>query len=486
MSENQMNNALQQLRKKRRKKWIISAIVVLALGGGGAAVYSSMGKSDEPAMMAIPNESIIVERGDITETLSVTGTVKASKEVNLNFNSTSTDKLAEVNVKIGDQVKQGQLLGRLNDTEAKLQIQNAEDALRMARSKLADATKGPKETEVELQEMNVQKAAKALETAKSSYELQEAENQLKTAQSDLEMARKTYEDQKFLSDSGAISAKEMTEAEQAWEKAQASYDTTELQMRKTRDQIESSIEDAEMSYRTAQLELKKLKDPPEKDTLENLQIDISRAETDLEQKRSELNKLQITAPWDGVILKVNGDVGTSPTAPFIVMNNSNSSDLKVATKINQSDIVKVKTGQKAILTTTAYPGEEFEGTVTFISPEVSADEGVNAYAAELSITNSDNKLKTGMIMNIAVELSKVENVLFVPVTAIQSDGGADGVYVAADPSNTSAYEFKPVELGLYTTDRVELKSGVNEGDTVVIPAPGGAGMMDGSAGAVFP
>ncbi|MDU5946272.1 MAG: efflux RND transporter periplasmic adaptor subunit, partial [Paenibacillus macerans] len=139
-----------------------------------------------------------------------------------------------------------------------------------------------------------------------------------------------------------------------------------------------------------------------------------------------------------------------------------------------------------ILTTTAYPGEEFAGTVTFISPEVATEEGVNAYPAEISISNLDNKLKTGMIMNIAIELSKRENVLFVPVTAIQSDGGADGVYVAADPSNTSVFEFKPVELGLYTTDRVELKSGVNEGDTVVIPAPGGAGMMDPSGGAVFP
>lgn len=485
MSQNQMNNALQQLRKKRRKKWIISLVVLLALGGGGAAIYSSMHKS-APEMAAIPNEAIVVKRGDITETLSVTGTVKASKEVNLNFNSTSTDKLAEVNVKVGDQVKKGQLLARLNDTEAKLQIQNAEDTLRMARSKLAEATKGPKETEVELQELNVQKAAKALENAKKSYDLQEAEERLKTAKSDLELARKTYEDQKFLNESGAVSAKEMAEAEQAWEKAQASYDATELQVRKTRDQIESSIEDAELSYRSAQLELKKLKAPPEADTLENLRIDISRAETDLEQKRSELNKLQITAPWDGVILKVNGDVGTSPTAPFIVMNNSNSNDLKIATKINQSDIVKVKTGQKAILTTTAYPGEEFAGTVTFISPEVATEEGVNAYPAEISISNLDNKLKTGMIMNIAIELSKRENVLFVPVTAIQSDGGADGVYVAADPSNTSVFEFKPVELGLYTTDRVELKSGVNEGDTVVIPAPGGAGMMDPSGGAVFP
>ncbi|GJM72726.1 hypothetical protein HMSSN036_49420 [Paenibacillus macerans] len=207
-------------------------------------------------MAAIPNEAIVVKRGDITETLSVTGTVKASKEVNLNFNSTSTDKLAEVNVKVGDQVKKGQLLARLNDTEAKLQIQNAEDTLRMARSKLAEATKGPKETEVELQELNVQKAAKALENAKKSYDLQEAEERLKTAKSDLELARKTYEDQKFLNESGAVSTKEMAEAEQAWEKAQASYDATELQVRKTRDQIESSIEDAELSYRSAQLELK--------------------------------------------------------------------------------------------------------------------------------------------------------------------------------------------------------------------------------------
>lgn len=221
--------------------------------------------------------------------------------------------------------------------------------------------KGPKAEDIEIQKTNVLRAKMAIDTAQESFELEEAESQKKTSQKQLEQARKAYEDQKFLHDAGAVSNSELEQAEQALDKAQTDYDGLDLQFRKIMSQKRRTISEAEIGYRTAMAELRKIQVPADASNIQASRIEVRRQATELEQKKNELNKLQVTAPWDGVILKVNGDVGTSPTAPFIVMNNSDSNDLKVVVKVSQTDIVKVKKGLSAVLTTNAYPGESFPG-----------------------------------------------------------------------------------------------------------------------------
>ncbi|ADO56386.1 efflux RND transporter periplasmic adaptor subunit [Paenibacillus polymyxa] len=470
MAETVLNDALIKLRKKRRKKWIWTAIVLLVVGGGGAAVYLNMPK--EQAAPVVQDETFKVERGDVSEKLDTSGTVQASKEVKLNFTSAGDNKLAAVNVKAGDKVKKGQVLALLDSSEIKMQIQSASDSLEISKAKLAELEKGPKAEDIEIQKTNVLRAKMAVDTAQESFELEEAESQKKASQKQLEQARKAYEDQKFLHDAGAVSNSELEQAEQALDKAQTDYDNLDLQFRKIISQKRRTISEAEIGYRAALAELRKTQVPADASSIQSSRIEVRRLATELEQKKNELNKLQVTAPWDGVILKVNGDVGTSPTAPFIVMNNSDSNDLKVVVKVSQNDIVKVKKGLSAVLTTNAYPGESFPGKVQFVSPEASTDEGMTTYLMELSVHDPKGKLKTGMIMNVAVILGVHKNVLFVPATALRSEGGQDGVYVSANnAANPGARTFKPVELGFYTPDRVELKSGVKEGDTIIVPAP---------------
>ncbi|WP_342417686.1 efflux RND transporter periplasmic adaptor subunit [Paenibacillus sp. FSL R10-2782] len=469
MAETVLNDALLKLRRKRRKKWIWTMVVLLVIGGGGTAVYLKLPK--EQAVPLVQDETLKVERGDVSEKLDTSGTVQASKEVKLNFTSTGENKLAAVNVKAGDKVKKGQVLALLDSSEIKMQIQSASDNLEISKSKLAELEKGPKAEDIEIQKTNVLRAKMAVDTAQESFELEEAESQKKASKKQLEQARKAYEDQKFLHDAGAVSNSEMEQAEQALDKAQTDYDGLDLQFRKIMSQKRRAIAEAEIGYRSAMAELRKIEVPADASNIQSARIEARRLATELEQKKNDLNKLQVTAPWDGVILKVNGDVGTSPTAPFIVMNNSDSNNLKIGAKISQNDIVKVKKGLSAVLSTNAYPGESFPGKVQFVSPEASTDEGMTTYLMELSVHDPKGKLKTGMVMNVSVILGVHKNVLFVPAIALRSEGGQDGVYFAANPANPGARTFKPVELGFYTPDRVELKSGVKEGDTLIVPAP---------------
>lgn len=516
------HQTLTSLRRKRRKRWIWMAFAVVLLCGAGILIYFET--TPKPAA-ALPNETVKVEQGDVTDTLSLAGIVQATKEANLNFTSAGTSKLVKVNVKPGDSVKAGQVLAQLDDSEAKMQIKSAESNLAIVKAKLAEVQKGAKPNEIEAQKENVAKAKMALDSANDPFALKEAENQKAAAEANLEKAKqavlepgenaalreaeqqvaaakanldksqKEYDDQSYLFGLGAVSLNEATEVERnlekanieyenaklqyakaqtalqdALDKAQKEYENAELQYEKTVIKGKQAEEEAKLSYQSALAGLKAAEAPPEPSAVLSAEAAVLQAEADLKQKESELSKLQITAPWDGLVLKVNGDVGTTPTAPFIVMNNANSNQLKVQAKVDETDIAKMKTGLEATMRTDSYPDKQYEGKISFVSPQAVTDAGITTYTVELSIQDPEGTLKTGMNMQISIHLATHNNVLYIPLAALQSEGGQDGVYLAPDPAHPETYVFQPVEIGIYAPDRVEIISGLNKGATVVIPA----------------
>lgn len=469
MSEIIASDAVVEWKKKRKRKWVIRAVLVFGLCAIGAGLYWLWPQKE--VATAPQSETLRVERGDVTETLAATGTVKASKEVNLNFTGEGTDKLAAVYVVPGDRVKAGQVLARLDGTGVRNQVRSAADDLATAENKLAELLKGPRREDVEIQQASVQRAQAALINAKQNFELVDVKSQQEQSLQQLNIARKAYDDQKFLQTEGAVSTKDMEQTQQALEKARKDYEALKRNGSKLEYQQQRAIKDAENAYQVALIELKKIQKPANSFAIKAAQIDVRRAQTALQQKQVNLTKLEVKAPWDGVILKVNGDAGTTPTAPFIVMNNAGDNNLKIAAKIGQSDIAKIQTGLQAVFRSNAYPGKVFHGQVKFVSPQPVTEDGSTAYQIDLSVQNPAGKLKTGMVMETSIVLGTHKNVLFVPSLVIRSEGGKDGVYVAANPTAAGNYTFVPTALGFYTADRVELKSGVKEGDVVVIPAP---------------
>ncbi|MDY7993838.1 efflux RND transporter periplasmic adaptor subunit [Paenibacillus polymyxa] len=484
MSETEKKDALQVLRRKKRLKGIIGILVLIIIAGIGGTVY--MNRSQEKPVEGPANQIVQVQKTNMTESLKVTGTVQASKEVNINFTNVEGAKLIAVNVKAGDSVKAGQVLARLDDSDSKLQIKNAESNVAIARAKVEEAKRGPKSSDIELQKANVLKAQMAIKTAKDSMELEEVAAQKVAAKMTLDKAQKDYDDQTYLVQNEAAAESDLATAKQNLDKAKLDMNNVELQYKKARNRQVQAIEDAEMGYKTALIQLKAAQSPPDASNIQSAQASLQQAETELEQKKSVLNKLQVTAPWDGIILKVNGDVGTSPTAPFIVMNNSNTGVMKVSAKVNESDIAKMRTGLQATLHTNSFPDKQFKGEVLFVSPEPVTESNVTTYKIELSLDSQKIRLQPGMNMDVSLLLAEHKDALSVPLFALRSEGGVDGVYVAKNPANPADYEFRPVKLGVYTADQAEIKSGVKEGETIVIPPQGGSVGPNGSQEGQYP
>lgn len=478
LSEIEKKDALQVVRKKRRLKRIIGIFVLIIIAGIGGTVY--MNRSKEKPVEGPANQIVQVQKTNMTESLKVTGTVQASKEVNINFTNVEGAKLVAVNVKAGDSVKAGQVLARLDDSDARLQIKDAESNVAIARAKLEEAKRGPKTNDIELQKANVLKAQMAIKTAKNTMELEEAAAQKESAKVTLDKAQKDYDDQAYLVQNDAAAESDLATAKQNLDKAKLDMSNVELQYKKAQTKQTEAIEEAEMGYKTALIQLKAAQSPPEASNIQSAQASLLQAETALEQKKSVLSKLQVTAPWDGIILKVNGDVGTSPTAPFIVMNNSNTGAMKVLAKVNESDIAKLKTGLQATMHSNSFPDKQFKGEVLFVSPEPVTESNVTTYKIELSLDSQKIRLQPGMNMDVSLLLAEHKNALSVPLFALRSEGGVDGVYVAKNAANPVDYEFRPVKLGVYTADQAEIKSGVKDGETIVIPPQGGSAGSNGS------
>ncbi|NGQ94924.1 efflux RND transporter periplasmic adaptor subunit [Brevibacillus sp. SYP-B805] len=474
MLEVEKDSRIPFINRKNKKRIMIIALSGLLLAGSGVWAYQTWFTSPSAAAMVRVQT---VKRGDVTETVSASGTVQASKRVSLAAPS-GGEAITALYVKVGDHVKAGQVLATLDDTKAKVQLKEAEANLASARAKLAEATKKKTAAEMKTLEANVNQAKAALETAKSGYDTQKARNDLEKAKAALQTAQKTYNTQKTLYEQGFISKNEFDQAKASLDDAQIAYDNAVLQHNQAQGQAGSTVEQAQAAYETAVQALNDAKAGPDAATVQSAQASVVQAEAQLMSAQKALQELTVKAPMDGVIVTVNGNVGEVPSSPFIEMDNSDSGNLEVLADISESDIGKVKEGLSATFTSNSYSDKEFTGKVTLVYPEAKTESGVTTYQVLLSVDNKENLLKTGMTVNITIEVGTHRNVLVVPPAALKTQNGRDGVYVAVNGSSDSAaagegknalpYRFQPVTIGYYASDKVEITSGLNEGDQIVM------------------
>jgi multidrug efflux pump subunit AcrA (membrane-fusion protein) len=133
--------------------------------------------------------------------------------------------------------------------------------------------------------------------------------------------------------------------------------------------------------------------------------------------------------------------------------------------VDELDISNISLGQSVTVTLDALPGESFSGNVTSIDPEGSNSGGNSKYTVTVSLER-DQRMLTGMNATVTIELDKLENVLTVPLAAIQED--ESGVYVYTKYTKKSDEFSSPVYVttGASDGENVEIIDGLSSGDTV--------------------
>jgi RND family efflux transporter MFP subunit len=174
---------------------------------------------------------------------------------------------------------------------------------------------------------------------------------------------------------------------------------------------------------------------------------------------AELETLVVRAPLDGVVLRLDAEVGEAaePGQPLAWVGPP--APLIVEAEVNEEDIPRVAVGQRALIKADAFPGQGLDAQVAAITPK--GDPVLRTYRVRLSLP-SDTPLLIGMSVEVNIVVRTVEGALLAPAAAV-TDGA---LQIARD----GRIALSPVTLGVIGVEAVEVLSGAQAGDTVVSPA----------------
>ncbi len=166
----------------------------------------------------------------------------------------------------------------------------------------------------------------------------------------------------------------------------------------------------------------------------------------------------------------NASEQTASSSAAFVLETGDANTMTVM--VNELDISSVKAGQKAEVSVDAFADEKFEAEVTSVSNYGTYDGSMSNYAVEITL-KADDRLLSGMNGSAVIVSNSAEDVLLVPVEAINEDAQGEFVYVSST-GNTDGSDKKQVRIktGLSDGEFAEVLEGLNEGDKVMYTRSG--------------
>ncbi len=199
-------------------------------------------------------------------------------------------------------------------------------------------------------------------------------------------------------------------------------------------------------------------------TVDQLQAQYDAQARAIDSSTRSLRTMQentvLTSPVSGVVTAKNYDTGDLPAGPILVIEQQQP--LKVVVNVNESDFPKVKAGMAVEVKLDTYGEEVFPGRVHIVHPTI--DAGSRTFQVEVTISNSSNRVHTGMFARVTFNFGTTHNVV-VPDRAIQKQTGSGVRYVWVN--NGGTVEFREVQLGQRLENRYEVLGGLVSGTEVV-------------------
>jgi multidrug efflux pump subunit AcrA (membrane-fusion protein) len=200
-------------------------------------------------------------------------------------------------------------------------------------------------------------------------------------------------------------------------------------------------------------------------------VDLQNALVSLGNANDDFLKTVILAPFDGTVVSVgvkkNDVLSQIDYASKTAVQLVDTSQIKFQGNVDEIDILKIKTGQKATISVDAVPNKTFTGTVSFISPYGTPDtNNVVKFPVTILLDPTDVELKGGLTATADIAITAVENALLVPLTAVTTT--SEGSFVNVINMDTGQPEKRQITLGSQNLQHAEVLSGLKEGDKVVV------------------
>ncbi len=311
----------------------------------------------------------------------------------------------------------------------------------------------------------VEDAEAALETARVAYEQarQDEINTLKVREAEVQSALAARD--KLLA---GPRAEDLADARAQVQRAQASLNQLIGANRS------SALAAQQSNVELAQIGLDRLLADPSTSALANREAAVVRAEVALKQAQRNLELATLTSPLNAVVANVDMQVGEA-AGQTTTITLVDLSRFHIDVPIDELDVAQIESGQRANISLDALPAAEITGTVANIAPLAQrSDQGTTSYEATVDIdASSAAAVRPGMTAVVQIVTQQKDNALLVPRRAVQSENGKSYVLIPqdgpADPrSNQPPSERREVTLGLSNSESVEITSGLQPGERVLV------------------
>jgi len=237
----------------------------------------------------------------------------------------------------------------------------------------------------------------------------------------------------------------------------------------------SDLKSAEAELALARISFERTRTLLRSDTVSQSALDKAEAELRVKQARvagleAQIGKKAIDAPFEGTLGVRKVDLGQYLQPGQAIVNLQDLSRMLCDFSVSQKDLGVVAVGQTVRMTTDAWPGETFTGTIAAVEPQVEARTGM--VAVQASFPNPDRRLRPGMFARIEIARSETARVIAVPVSAVAYALHGDAVFVVREGAGEGGKTVRSVErivveLGERRDGLVVVKAGVAVGDLVV-------------------
>lgn len=452
-------NGVITVKPKKKKKVLIIVLVIVALLAAviGTAIHNM---SKQVEMIANTVEVEPVQKRDLSDTISLKGTVAGESKTNVM--SLAAAEITAVDVQVGDIVAEGDSLVTLDRQDIEKQIAELEKSI---------------SNNAMLDKYNDKDLQNALENAKTA-QAQSLEDGVEAVQ----RAKKAYDDAKNSVIAEMIKAQQeaATEEErQAWVKKTQDYVNGGYKNDASLNALQQGIDDAEKAYERLMVSTNQSVEAAQ-DAIDKSKYmtddTASKGKDTLDELKKQLADCELKAPTGGVVVAVNVSVGDKNTPGQTMITIENTSALKMVASVEEADILKLQEGMNANVTSDATGEQEIKGTVTRVvrvksqSTGASGDTGAAAGGYSVEISLDTTELLVGMSVKAKVMLKEKGEVLAVPYDLIQYDESGNAYVLVAETDETgSAIAVKKnIEVGEEVDYYTEITGGdLKEGDMMI-------------------
>jgi HlyD family secretion protein len=367
---------------------LFTALILVALGSAGVVYFF-------PELTSAPAEPAYrlakLDRGSIVATVSATGTINPTTTVIVG--SQLSGQVVEVLADYNSAVKTDQVVARLNSDQIRARLDASRADLAQVRAMRS------------VQQAQINRVLADIERAKATQ--QDAEAQI---------AR----NEALYADSERIVLRQQ-ELRSRGVATEAAFDTARAQ----RDAQKASLDSANALLASAKAQALGLQADLQvaRANLEAVSAQVLQREATVRQIEVDLRNTEIKSPVNGIVVQRNVELGqtvaATMTAPTLFLIADDLRRMEIAANIDETDVGRVKSGQKVTFTVNAYPGRNFEGNVKQVRLGSQTVQNVVIYTTIIAVENPRQELLPGMTANLRIETDARDNVLRVPNAALR-------------------------------------------------------------------